>query len=57
MPTVSVQRLRLVGFNNNLLLLKYFTGSGLHQNRRGKQWESGPSKQARPEALAAVTEM
>jgi len=57
MLTVSVQRLWLAGFNNNLLLLKHFTGSGLHQNRRDKQRGSGPSKQARPEALAAVTEM
>jgi hypothetical protein len=32
-------------------------GSVLYQNRQDKQWRSGPSKQARPEALAAVTEM
>ena len=50
-------RLCLVAFTNSLLLLTNFTGSVLYQNRRGKQWRSGPSKHARPEALPAVTEM
>jgi len=57
MPALSVQRLCLVGFNNNLLLPTNFTGSVWYQTRREKQERSGPSQQARPEALAAVTDM